>query len=646
MLMLTLLTLFTALSPQPAPQDSVEGNLIIRTDDLMNHLEIDFISFDRLSFTTHSQEFGYFGPQPVFIVDGLPIDVSFFGMMNPYHLPVVKGRLNKRHSKSLFDGTAMSSRFIRLDTGESEKGISVYGGVNMSNESGEPGPWVFDPERVTPNIERFGPGVDLEMRLAGDRFYGKGQLRFHRQMNTNLSVERRMKGIVGLPEEREWLRAEAITQTGVIETGYRSNHFRIRARTLIAESDDFLYFQPLGREIPSKPGLHQTILAADADLSQRWSISGYAQLTDKKIGFRRNRFAHEFDWQEQTRELHSALKHQISNQQISIGGRYRAIATDAPGVDGNSRHYFDFFSVLNRKVSRSLFAHAGQEVTFHSGRPAIRLNAGVAVQSTPSRQTTAEIKYSEHLPEFSNSAADFIQRGYNINERFGIPFEPFESPGKSRLLTLSISQSLELNDDVKLSGSLAHITHFALHVPFQPVRYDEAFHTMPGTFQLLDGQTGRRGVADMQIIHEPNRSFYHSLRAVYSATLSGGDIYRDYWENSPKIWIRYAAMYSPFRNIELKVQLRYRSGTTWNEFENLDGEAFRSFNVQYPFSFGEFTNSPPPHLNADFTAAKWFWKQRLRIILSGKNILNREYFPHPLAVREGFTFSLKAEMRF
>jgi len=380
--LLTLLTLFTTMLPQPAPQDSVNGNLIIRTDDLMNHLEIDFISFDRLSFTSHSQEFGYLGPQPVFMIDGLPSDPSFFGIINPYHLPLVKGQINNQSPGGFFDDTASDVRFIRFDTEEIKPGMWVYGGFNISNETGEPGPWVFDPERVTPNIERFGPGVDLEMQLAGDRFYGKGQFRFHRQMNTNLSVERRMKGMVSLPEEGEWLRAEAITQSGMLEAGYRTDRLLIRARTVLAESDDFLYYQPLGREIPSRPGYHQTILAADADLSDRWRIKSYAQRTDKKIGFRRNRFAHEFDWQEQTHEIFSSIERNSEDYSITFGSRYRGIATDAPGVDEESRHYLDLFSDVSSSIGRSLSAEAGQSVTFNAGSPAIRLRAGVAFQNS------------------------------------------------------------------------------------------------------------------------------------------------------------------------------------------------------------------------------------------------------------------------
>lgn len=640
MVLLALLALFSA------PQDSTEANLLIRTDDLMNELEIDFISFDRLSFTAYSPEYGYFSSQPTFVIDGLPAEVSFFGLINPYHLPFITGTFKENREESFFDTSQYGSGVIRMNSVTQEPGFSFYGGVNISNETGEPGPWVFDPERVTPNIERFGPGVDLELQLAGERFYGKGQFRFHRQMNTNLSVERRMKNMVSLPEEGEWLRAEAITQTGMIETGYRGDRFLVRARTLIAASDDFLYFQPLGREIPSRPGLHQTTLAAEGVLSDQWKFEGYAQLTDKEIGFRRNLFAHDFDWQEQTREIFTSIGRNGEDHSLSVGSRYRAIATDAPGVDGNSRHYLELLFDLNQKLNRSMRAKAGQGVTFHSGSPAIHLHGGLRFQNKPSRQTTADIKYSERLPEFSNPSADLITRGYDIDHRFGIPIDSFGSPGKSRLLTMSLSHSLELNDEFKVTGSLMHITHFALHVPFQPVLYDEALHTMPGTFMLFSGEAGRRGNAEFKISHKAHNNFYHTIRTVYSATLSGGGAYRDYWKHSPDVWIRYSAVYSPFRDVELKAQIRYRSGTTWSEFDNLDGESFRSFNVQYPTSFGEFTNRPPSHLNADLTAAKWFWKQHLRIILSGKNILNRDYFPHPLAVREGFTFSLKAEMRF
>jgi hypothetical protein len=621
--------------------DSAEFKTIIRTDDLMDWAGRDYISFDRLSFSAYSPRYGYMGRQPAFFIDGIPLDADFFGITNPAHLPAAPLSYRRIYTKK---NTISGREKITIITNKIEDGLAVSGAATISNEAGEPGPWVYDPARVTPNVERFGPGVDLEAVYGRNGYYGRGLFRFHRHMNSNLSIQSRMKNMLAFPAEGEWLQVEARTKSGMAEAGFRNENTHIRARALVAESDDFLFLRQLGREVPSASAMQQYSLAGDFNLSNLY-VQSYLQYQEKRIGYRRNQFVHRFDWSEHSTTLHSYARYQRKGNHAGAGATFRAIDTDAPGITESLKYYGDMFTDGAYKINSSVRLAASAKVTIHEKSPGFNSHAGIEMKPTRAWKSEFSAGY-ESLPfQFSNPMEDLISRGFDLQLQFGIPFINVSSAGNSSLFELSTNNTFTISDRLELNAGAKIIRHRAFHIPFQPVEYNQALHTLPGTYRLYENENGSRAQLSAGMDHRPSETFHHQLQTTYSATLNGSEIYRNFWEQAPRLWILYTAEFSPYPDLDLRAQVRYRSAAHWHEFNELEGELYRSFYRQFRFSYGTFTSSPPAHLNIDLSAAKWFWHQRLRAVVMVKNLLNKDYYPHPLAVREGFTFALKAEIR-
>ncbi|CAN5186701.1 hypothetical protein BH23BAC3_BH23BAC3_08400 [soil metagenome] len=647
MINLLILLLFYSFSisqdlTQGASSDSTNAKTTIRTDDLLDWIGRDHVSFDRLSFTALSPRYGFLGIQPEYLIDGIPIQADFFGVTNPVHLPAAP--MSYEHIESNSRNPLGRDRII-IQTKMIEDGLSFSGASTISNEAGEPGPWVYDPERITPNVERFGPGVDLEAAYGNNGYYSRGLFRFHRHMNSNLSIESRMKNMVAFPSSTEWLQAEARTMSGMAEAGYRNENSHIRARAFVAESDEFLFLRHLGREVPSKPAQQQYSLAGDFALSNNLYMQSYLQLNNREIGYRRNQFGHRFDWSEKTTGFHTYFLYKTEENYFGTGGTFKAIETTVPGINKEPRYFGDLKIDSRYSLSQSVDLFASSGITIHQNSPGYHSRLGLGLQLSPVWKTEISATYEEFPFQFSNPMDDLIVRGYDLQMQFGIPFIEINHPGNNSLMTLSAATYLALSEGIDLNADIMIIHHRALHIPFQPVQYNLPFHTMPGTYQLFEGENGSRAQLTAGLSQQISDSFHHELKSTLSSTLSGSEIYRDYWKQAPKLWLLYAANYSPFRDLDLRAQIRYRTSTFWREFHALEGESYRSYNEQFRFTYGTFTSSPPAHLNIDLSAAKWVWEQRLRAVIMVKNLVNRDFYPHPLAVKEGFAFALKAEIR-
>lgn len=648
--MMHILFLFLVISPFNATNseligvvesDSTEAKTIIRTEDLMDWAGLEYISFDRLSFSAYSPRYGYMGRQPEFMIDGIPLDADFFGITNPTHLPAAP--ISYRRI-SLHRDMLSGRERISINTKAVEEGWAVSGAAAISNETGEPGPWVYDPNRVTPNVERFGPGLDIEAAYGKNGYYGKGLFRFHRHMNSNLSIQSRMKNMLYFPAEDIGLQVEARSKSGMAESGFRNENTHLRARALFAESDDFLFLRQLGREVPSAPSLRQYSLAGDFNIRNLY-VQSHLQHQGKRIDFRRNQFEHRFGWSENTTTLHSYARYQKNGHFAGAGVTFRAIDTDAPGIEESLRYFGDLFIDGGYYINDAVHLAASTKVTIHEKSPGLYSHLGIEVKASPVWKTEFSAGY-EALPfQFSNPMEDLILRGYNLQSQFGIPFVNIPPTGNTSLFEFASNNIFTISDLLEFNAGAKIIRHRAFHIPHQPVEYNLALHTLPGTYRLFENENGSRIQLSAGMDHQPSEKFYHQLKSTFSATLKGSEMYSNFWEQAPRLWILYTADFSPYPDLDLRAQARYRSATAWHEFDNLDGELFRSFYEHFRFSYGTFTSSPPAHLNIDISAAKWFWHQRLRAVVMVKNLLNRDYYPHPLAVREGFTFALKAEVR-
>lgn len=632
-----------------AAADSVDGNFKVLTEDLFKPAGRNIISTDWLSLKFHDRFDGFYGAQPDFSVDGLPADATFFGVIHPQYLPIVLGKIKSIRHDDASDfgyGKTYSSGQIVIESSPIDNGLSFFGSGMILNEAGEPGPWVYDSNRVSPNKERFGPSVDLASAYKSGNWFGKGLFRYHRHLNSDLSIQARMKNMLGFPETGEFLSVDAETYTGMIEGGYKSDQLKIRARAIHADSEEFLFFQPLGREVPTEIGMGQYTLAADGEIDPLWGVSTYIQVQNKTLDYRRNVFGHNFDWSEEIRAFHVSMNRSAQTNYLEFGSRLRLIYTSAPGIKNMRRGYTDLFVNTETEMTQSMSFLSGHNIVINSESAAIQSKAGFLIELSNRWSTEISVNYSETLPEFSNTSDFWTIQGSSLYEHLGISYRVPSAIEKNRRFSIHVDQEFRLSSAFTFGVDLAHISQLSFHIPFQEVEYDLDFHTFPGLYTLFENQTGTRLDGEVNMSHTLSATFEHDLTVYFNRTVSGSSQYLSYWKTVPNFLMNYIASWQPFPDLELQSKISYRTISEWKEFGALDGEQFRNFNPQVPFAFGTFSSKTPAILKIDLQVAKWFWEQRFRTIIMLKNILNKEDYSHPLAARQGFTFVLKGEFRF
>ena len=636
-------------SLQVTEPDSIRSNFILRVEDLFWGNSLNYISLDRMSVKTGTRHYGFEGPQPDYLLDGIPFKPDYFGtsysQLIPVPLPQING-LETREGMGASEGVIRQAASINFRSEPVPDGVTVFLSGQAGHNTGEPGPWVYDPEQITPNIERFGPWADAGVSLKTGPWYVKGTVRTHEYKRMDVFVQNRFKSIRSIPETGQTLEVDAITTIGLLETGWQDERFDVRLQAIRSDGKDFFFFQPLGREIPAVLETDQYSAFGKVQLTDRWFIRTLYQQRENAFSHRRNQFNHQFGLSESEWTFRASSFLGTESNFVEAGTEIKQ--ADISGELMASPHSYrtdNLFLDGRVQLLGGLHLNTFQDLTFMGQDRVLSSVVSIDLGITSGWSVTLEGGYSELFPHQSNPIDYRVQHGYSIFDELNIPSNIPAEIENSRLTSFSLGNTIRITDDFDISADVEFVNHLALHVPFQPVDYSLAFSTFPGNYTLLENLKGQRLYTDITLKQTVSGRFNHGVIASFSGTRDGDSDYKNYWKTMPEQLVRYRAHFKPFADLELMMNIQYRGETTWEQFDNLEGEQNRSFYDQIPFTTFKFSKTTPAHLNIDFRISKWFWQQRLRGVLLFKNVLNRDLQYHPIGVIEDFGFMSRVEIR-
>lgn len=631
-----------------AGPDSISSNFVLRTGDLFWQSGWNYVSTDRMSVKVHTGYYGYEGPQPQVVLDGIPVDTQFMGVMYPQHLPVAYSDISKLETGSgpgVRNGISYQAGVLNIDTAPVKEGFSLNTFFYAGHQGGEPGPWVYDEEKISPNIERFGPGVDVSAVYKSGEWYGKGLLRYHNYDPMDLAMQLRIKNMRSFFDTGEFLDTHATTMLGMGEAGYRNEDVSFKARAAQSSSSEYLFFHPLGREIPTEFDLSRYTASVDYNFDEYWVFRTMFQKQEKEYGYRRNLQEFEFGYREDVSTFRLSFLMDTGNNRLDIGSEFKFL--NAAGADSldEGRRYATVFIDGGISVTPSTELDFTQKVIHRD--PDMALESVLGLRQEIGRKWEASVRgfYSGILPETASPANVWTSVGYTLYDRLDVAAAVPDTLEKTRTVSLSSDHKIDISDRFSFHAGISWIRHLSFSVPWQPVQYDSLFNTSPGIYTLFENQSGERYELQAGFDHSPSPRFSHRFRFGAHETISGDPAYTQYWEKIPSRFLQYSLHLKPFRDLEIDIKTEYRPETQWDEFDAVEGRQTRSFHEQYPLSFLTMRSRTPEHVDIDFRVAKWFWKQKFRALLMMKNLLNNDSFSHPLGVREGFNFMARFELR-
>lgn len=629
--------------------DSLQGNFILGIDDLFRQTGLYFTTSDRMTSMIHTDLYGAYGPQPDFSLNGIPFNASFFGLTYTQLIPVPLSQIHGIQYREGYDinqGYLHQHGAIHLNSTLTEPGLTVFTSGQYGHNGNEPGPWVFDPERMSPNIERFGPWADAGLIYRSGSWYLKGVSRFHSYKNMHPFVQSRTIYQRMLPDQVELPDVRISSSLYMAEAGITLNRTDLTLQYIRSEIEDEHLFMPLGREVPTKLQFDQYSLSGETRFSSRlkahYLYQEYSTRTDELV----NRFGHRYDWSQSNRILSGSLTGTISSIEALIGSKIELQQSTAPGLQNHSQNLITLYSNQKKGLNESLQVELGQSITIHKDQKAVQSFLKTTLKRFEHHSVDLTADYSEQLPVSIRPVESMILAGYDLFDRLNISAQLPERISKSRHLSFTGKHTYDFDRSIRLVTEIKLIRHLSYSVPFQQVMDHPQISTIPGVYTLFDNESGTRFHLKFSAKHQPNQKFTHKWTFSHNSTLQGTEQLDKYWDMTPSFFTVYEAEYSPYKDLDIVFLAQYRSGSTWHEFERMDGEFARTFGDEAPVFYYPYTHSLPRHLMVHLGVSKWFWNQRVRGVAMLNNLLNRPYQTHPIGAIEEFGYLVRVELLF
>lgn len=632
--------------------DSLDNAGRMRPNDIVEeNKQWNRASTDLFTYWMDSGLYGYYGAQPKILLDGIPVDINYFGWQNVNMVPLFVEDIEKSTSRfipQVYENSLASAGLIDFRTAAVDTGLSFKSSFYIGNESGDPGPFIFDSLKTTPNIDRWGPDGSFSVAYRKANWYTKGLFSFRNHQQTDLISNQRIHitaSVLGTNQQYENYKIQTIARSGLFETGYSAKNWNIKARALYGEDKNYLFLQAFGREIPTKNKYLQIALEGEYETGD-WLFSNRYIGHDKRIGKRFPLHTYMFDWSQTSHTFSSSAKYRGANYSFKPGIIYERLRTEAPGIRQPYNDLATFF--LDGRFTLSPFSDftVHFNIDYDEDQAAESLRFGLPTSFVEEWKIIPELFYSEQLPLRQNSFPYWLSRGYTFADFLDISInQPLES-FNNKLTGVKLTNRFFISDNFSLELEQKIIHHDALNIPWQVVEENEFLDTQPGQFTATR-EGGTRFEFRAQITNSISGMLRQQFHIQLQNTISGTARYKQYYRQIPETKISYQLDITPVPNLNLSLLASYRSSTEWLEYQALEGVEYKlpSGIPIRPFS-GIFHTKTPSFTNVVVSAQKWFWDRRINTQFSVQNLLNQEVRTHTLGAELFTKFNIKLGVTF
>lgn len=605
-------------------------------------------STDLFTYWIDNDLYGFYGPQPDIFIDGLPVDANFFGWQNLNMLPVASTTRNGQYRfPGMHFGHYAPAGALNFNHGTVDTGLTVTGSFYAGNESGDPGPYVYDSLMTTPNIDRWGPDTQLSLAYRTGGWYARGHWVRRNHFPTDLASNGRLHftaSLLGTNTAYVNHRIYANTESGLMEGGYRDDRWHLRTRAVYGKSKDYLFLQPFGREIPVQTGYRQVA----ADLSYKlgsWTLNGryigHQKTAEKRIDLH----PYIFDWDQRNHTAGLSALYEADGMYIKHGFSYERRKTYAPGLSNGMNDLLTLYVDATVPVGDDSKLTARVNTDYDEEQVAKTLDFSGPTVLSEHWKIIPRLLHAEVLPIRQHAFSYWVNRGYSFAEELGIPYFTSARVDINRLTKYSLRNHITLHPDVVVTLQPELIDHQALNVPYQPVEpYEFVTDTRPGSFNVTQ-EKGNRLLLYGEIKHTYGHTFTHAFAVNLQRTLSGSDRYRSYFRQVPETKVQYRLQVTPTPDLALSMNALYRSATTWNEFDAIEGNEYKlPSGIPIREVTGTFHSKTPAYTDITLGVQKWFWDRRLSTQFTLRNLLNQELRMHPLGADLNTKFDLQVSL--
>jgi len=573
----------------------------------------------------------------VVILDGQRIELSSFNLI---HLNMLSTVIDKVSFVEIFnlpqiyEGEFVDQGLIHIHTKKPHPGISIQGDAATGSETKDPGPYIYT-EFATPNVDRAGKDLSTTLDFAFNNWYFRIGLMTQTHSFTDLAMVKRNQRIFA---------GGGFMALGRILSFFRMGLERFHGKhELLASYSNadkyFLFFKPVGREIPVDYMMHHVGIKGNFSISGNLGLTYRLKYSSNQINEFPNTLDFDFDWKS-------------SNFYANFEGDFESVLYKSKFGVGFDRFHLDtsyqlendfydvgkVYGVVNYSLADNVQQGINAWATFSGGKTGIKGAFTNNWKVNSRHEVSMILSFAQRLFEEDNSLWYWSERGYDLLEENDVNYTIIGHIDKSKQITADVIWEHNLNYKLTLETAGSYRFSHGLYLEKQFFDFHPEDCSFSAPMQIYANQSGQTLGGHFALKYRQVPQLEHRFFYSYRTTIAGDDVFKDVWKSIPDYKASYRFLYNPVKNFSIWAMLSYLSSSNWIDYQNIDGKScvLGRINVKYSSTVKKATIF-------DLQFQKWLWRRRLQASLLLRNVWDKNYRYHPIGASFdlGFYVQLK-----
>ena len=565
--------------------------------------------------------------EPSILLNGAPLAGSIFGRMTLSAVPLDPTRWDSvrvSQSPSVEWGEFRPEPVVNIVPRRPDTLFSAAAGAWVANGIGDPGPYQYLDSTLY-NVERIGPGGHATVAYGADSWFLESHLLGRRHGLLSPFVTPRLNRLYSGPHQTPRMRTASV----FLRTGLDLEHSRFEGHAFRAVTDDFLFLEAVGYEIPTQlqtSGVQargSSTIGTDVDVVFGVSHSGLE--TMRRPGSR-------LDWSLDWREARTDVFGEVLVGSAKVGAAFTRQHGSGPGMgDGESIHRPAVYASGTLTFPNGVNQTAGVHVTFGDKLAPV---IWAATTFRPSGDVRLDASASAGYRLFSQRPSLWYwhARGYDLADRAGLRITRFDPSTRTTFGTLRLKAEAALTPALTVSGETVGSAASDLNLAEHRFQTEPASDELIGTVILDGAASGGVWGGTLAVEHHAFERLFQRIAYAYSVPL-GSASYRRLVAAKPRHRIAATALFVPNDRFSLAAVARVESATRWHAY----AEAAATSDL--------YVDRLPTRFGLDLTVFKRLWGSHLDAGLTVRNVLGRELRYHPLGVDHPTILSVRLVLR-
>jgi len=595
--------------------------------------EWDYYSVEGYTWQGVSYSFEIYHDQNwIILVDGHRMDLKLFDITNINLLPISTDQIDSIEVyvlPQLTEDVFSEKGILHIHTRPIKDGVTLQGQFTAGNETGDPGPYRYTEFR-SENVDRIAADDSYWLSYRGDGGYIGAGYYAPVYYATDPLIADRNRDIYpyGNPVIK--------TYSYSFRAGITKIFSRPRINAVYTLIDDFYFFKPLGREIPTKNHFLSVGLIGEKDFGERMNIGYKLRYSRNALRKRENIYDMDFNWESERfyANLHGAYNLSKLTFKLGLAAEKTKITTDYTLTQKMINDGIIYGSVRFDHESGS-HLNIDTEFRFNEHETGIKIAAANLWKLRKNQGIFVNIAYSQTMTNIENSLWFWSEKGYDfVREQGGdYTIEGILRPAKQWSMDLSWQRDEDILPSIR--AGILYREFLRKNWEEQPFQYDFISKTVSGPVSIKTGQSGQMGNVYIKLNYGQLSLFEHHFYYRYAVTFGMSGLFDRIRNEIPENLFIYRIIFKPVENFSIWAMCKYISSTFWHDFQDIDHQSHGSYSARLSEIF-----------LIDLAINKWLWKRQIKVDIILRNLLDKKNIYYPIGASLDLRFYVQAEWYF